>query len=134
MQKIEFPNMHTGNRCSKMTRAEVSEAELICIDIAGERRNSVQYDNLVHEFVPTKRSEECSSPYFLIFKVKAGACCLVSRRGVSVGQNSSSDLKNPGSTRYAQVWIWKERGANSEFCCAQRISGVHTNNEGCTHK
>ena len=54
MQKIVFPNMHTGNRSSKITRSEVSEAKFICIDIAGERRNTVEYYNLVHEFVPMK--------------------------------------------------------------------------------
>ena len=41
MQKIVFPNMHTGNRCSKITRAQVCEAKFVCIDIAGERQNSV---------------------------------------------------------------------------------------------
>ena len=45
MQKTVFPNMHTGNRCSKITRAEVSEAKFICIDIAGEGRISVLYYN-----------------------------------------------------------------------------------------
>ena len=41
MQKIENLNMHAGNRCSKLTRAEVSEEKVICIGIAGERQNSV---------------------------------------------------------------------------------------------
>ena len=39
-------------RCSKITKVEMSEAKFICVDIAGERQNSVWYCNLVHEFVP----------------------------------------------------------------------------------
>ena len=41
IETLLFPNMHTGNRCSKVTRAEVFEAKFICIDIAREGRNSV---------------------------------------------------------------------------------------------
>ena len=37
MQKTVFPNMHSGNRCSKIIRPEVSEAKFICIDNAGEQ-------------------------------------------------------------------------------------------------
>ena len=40
-KNFEKANVHTGNRCSKITRAEVSEAKFICIDIAGERQDSV---------------------------------------------------------------------------------------------
>ena len=41
MRKTVFPNMHTGNSFSKTTTAKVSEVKLICIEIAGERQNSV---------------------------------------------------------------------------------------------
>ena len=34
-------HMRSGNRCSKITRVEVSEEKFICVDIAGERQNSV---------------------------------------------------------------------------------------------
>ena len=74
----------------------------------------------VHEFVPMRRSQESSSPIFL--KVKACACCLVSRHSVSVGQNSSSNPKSPGSTRYSQVWTWEERSTNSGCCSVRRAS------------
>ena len=52
----------------------------------------------------------------------ARACCLVSRHSVSVGQNSSSNPKNPGSTRYSQVRTWEERIMNSGCCSDQRTS------------
>ena len=96
MRKIVFPNRHAGNRCSIITRAEVSEAKFFCIDIGAQKRNSVKYCHLVHEFVSMTRSEESSSPHFLIFKVKASACCLVSRHSVSLGQNYSSNPKTQG--------------------------------------
>ena len=43
-----------------------------------------------------KDLKESSSPNVLISKVKAGACCLVQRHGVSVGHNSSSNTTTRG--------------------------------------
>ena len=56
----------------KTTRANVSEVKkrLSCIEIAGKGRNSVLYCNFVQEFVLMKRSDQSSSPNFLL-KVKA---------------------------------------------------------------
>ena len=55
---------HMALRLDKNWKAKTSEAKIrfSCIDIAGERRNSVLYHNFVHEFVPMKRSQESSSP------------------------------------------------------------------------
>ena len=85
----------------KTTRANVSEVKKrpICIDIAGKGRNSVLHHNFVQEFVPMKRSDQSSSPNFLL-KVKASACCLASRHSVPVEQNSSSNPK----PRDSHVW------------------------------
>ena len=47
-----------------------SKEKCSCIDIAGAWRNSVLYYNLVHEFVPMKRSDESSSPNFLFLRWK----------------------------------------------------------------
>ena len=85
----------------KTTRANVSEVKKrpSCIDIAGKGRNSVLYFNFVQEFVPMKRSDQSSSPNFLL-KVKGSVCCLASRHSVPVQQNSSSNPKPTDS----HVW------------------------------
>ena len=54
---------------------------------------------------------------------KAKACCLVSRRGVSVGQDYSSNPKSPGSTRDSPVWTWEERSAKSGWYSVEHASG-----------
>ena len=71
--------------------------------------------------------------HLIFFKVKTSACCLVSRHGVSVGQNSSSNPENLGSTRYSQVWTVEERSINFGYCSAQRILCVHTNEPSVTN-
>ena len=60
-------------------KAKTSEAKTnsIVFDIARKGRNSVLYYNFQHEFVPMKRSQESSSPFFSL-KMKASTCCLVS--------------------------------------------------------
>ena len=55
--------------------------------------------------------------------VKATACCLVSRHGVSVGQYYPSNPERPGSTRDSQVSTWKERNRKSGCCSVQHVSG-----------
>ena len=72
-------------------KAKTSETKTnsIVFDIARKGRNSVLYYNFQHEFVPMKRSQESSSPFFSL-KMKASTCCLVSQHSVSVRQNSSS--------------------------------------------
>ena len=65
----------------------------------------------------SKRSQESSSPGSPT--VKAKACCLVSRHGVSVVQNSSSNPQSQGSTR----WNWEERSTDSGCCSVQHASG-----------
>ena len=69
----------------------------------------------------SKRSQESSSP--VSPTVKANACCLVSRHCVSVGQDNSSNLKNPGSTRDSQVWTREERNEKSGWYSVQHASG-----------
>ena len=41
-------------------------------------------------------------------------------------QNSSRTPKNPGSTRYSQMWTWEERSMNSECGSDQRTSGIES--------
>ena len=72
-KRTVFPNMHTGNRCSKITRAEVSEEIHVywycrrktefCVVFTIWDTNSFQWTDL----------KESSSLFF----VKVGACCLV---------------------------------------------------------
>ena len=69
----------------------------------------------------SKRSQKSSSLRSPM--VKAKACCLVSPQCVSVGQDSSSNPKSPGSTRYSLVWSWEERSAKSGCCSVQHASG-----------
>ena len=69
----------------------------------------------------SKRSQESSAPGSLTAKAKA--CCLVSRHGVSVGQDYSSNPENPGSTRHSQVRTWEERSTNFGCCSVQHASG-----------
>ena len=85
----------------KTTTANVSEVKKrpSCIEIEGKGRNSVLYCNFVQEFVLMKRSDQSSSPNFLL-KVKASACCLASRHSVLMEQNSSSNPK----PRDTHVW------------------------------
>ena len=64
MRKTVFPNMHTGNRCSKITRAEVSEDKTHLYWYCIGKRNSEKYYSFTHEFVPMKGSQESSSPNF----------------------------------------------------------------------
>ena len=68
----------------------------------------------------TKRSQESSSPGSPTAKAKA--CCLVSRHGVSVWQDCSSNAKIPVSTRDSQVWTWDERSAKSGWYSVQHAS------------
>ena len=68
----------------------------------------------------------CTNSPFLYLQAEVSACCLVSRHGVLVGQNSSSNPQVPGTTRYSQVWTWEERSTNFGCCSAQRVSGVYT--------
>ena len=56
-------------------------------------------------------------------KVKARACCFVSRHSVSVGQNSSSNPTSPGSTRCCQEWNREERSLYSGSYSVQRAAG-----------
>ena len=85
LTRIGTAAQRTGNRCSKMTGAEVKQNSFVLIlpgkdgilcSIAIWYTNSFKWKDL----------EEISSLNFLLFfLVKAGACCLVLRRGVSVG-------------------------------------------------
>ena len=66
----------------------------------------------MHEFVPMKRSQASIS--LLLQKVKASACCLVSRRSGSVSQNLSSNNKSPGVRVTLKCgWNQGERSTNS---------------------
>ena len=69
----------------------------------------------------SKRSQESSS--LVSPMVKAIACCLVSRHGVSVGQDFSSNPTSLGSTRDSQVWPWEERNEKSGWYSVQHASG-----------
>ena len=61
-QEFGKANMHAGSGCSKITSVW---RKFICIDIAGERQNSEKYHcNVVHTFVPMKRSER---KFFTLF-------------------------------------------------------------------
>ena len=72
-----------------------------------------------------KRSKEGSSPNFLIFKVKVGACCS-SRDTISVGQNSSSNPENPGYEILPSVNLARKKyKLQMLFCSANLV---------CTHK
>ena len=62
---------------------------------------------------------------FLFLRCKLAHCCLVSRHGVSAGQNYSSYPESPRSTRYSQVWTWEER-STSFGCCLLSESRVYT--------
>ena len=52
----------------------------------------------------------------------ARACCLVPRRSVSMGQNSSGNPESPGSTRYSQEWNRGEMSTNSGCYSVQPAS------------
>ena len=120
-----------GNLCSKITRAEVSEAKIHLYWYCMEKKEILCFITTWDTYsCHWKDLKESSSPTFLISKVKASACCLVWRRDVSVGQNSSS---NP-TTRGVRDTLKCELG-NSECCSDQRISGAHECECGrCTHK
>ena len=60
----------------------------------------------------SKRSQESSSPGSPMAKAQASG--LVSRHGVSVGQDCSSIPKSLGSTRDSQVWTWEEKVQNPD--------------------
>ena len=68
----------------------------------------------------SKRSQESSSPGSPTSKAQASG--LVSRHGVSVGQDYSSIPKSPGSTRDSQVWTWEE-SSKSVWYSVQHASG-----------
>ena len=59
-----------------------------------QEKDRIQFSiyNLATNSFQWKDLKECYSPNFL-FKVKAGACCLVSRHSASLGHNSSSNPK-----------------------------------------
>ena len=61
----------------------------------------------------SKRSPESSS--LGSSTVNAKACYLVSRHGVSVGRDYSSNLKSPESTRDSQVWTWEESSKSGRY-------------------
>ena len=70
---------------------------------------------------------------FSYFEVKASACCLVQRRGVSVRQNSSG---NP-TTRGVRDTLKCEPGKKEVWTPDVDLlseSRVYTRMEGCTHK
>ena len=69
----------------------------------------------------SKRPQESSSLGSPM--AKAEASCLVSREGVSVGQNYSSNPGSPGSTRNSLVWTWEERNTKSGWYSVQHASG-----------
>ena len=123
--------MHTGNRCSKTTRAKVSEVKKISVVLILQVHDGILYyiTTLVHEFFPMKRSDESSSPNFLFFKVKNKR--MLSR--FATRRVCGTTLKTWGVRRYSQVWTVEERSINFGYCSAQRISGVHTNEPSVTN-
>ena len=119
--------MHTGNRCSKITRAEVFEAKFSCIDIVRRKTefcvvlqfwctNSFKWSDLKESF----------SPIFIFLRWKL-AHVVSSRDTAYLWDKILRVTLKPGSTRYSQVRTWEER---STCCSAQRISGLHTNAGG----
>ena len=122
MKKTVFPNMHAGNCCSKTTRAKVSEVKknAVVLILQGHDGILCYITTWVHEFVPMKRSDESSSPYFLFFRWKPAH--VVSFRDTACLWDNP---KNLGSTRYSQVWTVEERSINFGYCSAQRISGTN---------
>ena len=67
------------------------------------------------------RSEESSLPNFVILKVKAGACCLVSRHSVSVTP------KTWGGRDTLKCELGQKESTNSGCRSVLRVSGVPTN-------
>ena len=106
-------------------------SDIICgifVNIMNDTTFSCSHFSNSHPFLSawkqtemSKRSQERSSAGSP--PVKAKACCLVSRHGVSGGQHSSRYPKSPGSTRYSQVWTLEERSTNSRCCSVQHASG-----------
>ena len=71
-----------------------------------------------------KRSQESSSPNFL-WRLKQPN--VVSPRSTAyLWDDSSSEPRNPRSTKYSQVTIWEERRINSECCSYHRPMGIES--------
>ena len=81
------------------------------------------YYNFAHEFVLMKRPQESSSLDSFCRWKKAH---VVSSRGTAYLWDEILQVtpKNPGSTRYSQVWTWEERSMNSECGSGQRTLGI----------
>ena len=122
--------MHTGNRCPKNNKSQsVWSKEEIQLYWFCRRRTEFWY--CIRTLCTNSfRWKDLMKAHHLIFpqkKGKACACCVVSRHGVSVGQNYSSKPKKARGVRNTlKCGIWEEKSTNFGCCSAHRVWCVHT--------
>ena len=78
-----------------------------------------EFCTLLQLFARIRSDEKILRKLFTSFRTR----CLVSRHSVSVRQNSSSNPKNPGSTKNSQVWASEERSTNSDVVLVSELRG-----------
>ena len=124
----------TRRHSNKKAVSRVMSGTTCCISFCHERHTCSCSHFYRHSFLSagkqtemSKRSQESSS--LVSPTAKARACCLVSRESLSVGQNYSSNPKNPGSIRDSQVWPWEERHEKSGWYSVQHASGTESTRE-----
>ena len=135
-QEFGKANMHTGNRCFKITRAEVSEDKT---HLYWYCRGKTEFCVVLQLGTRIRSNEKIWKKVFhLIFFLRwklaqAVSSCLVSWHSVSVGQNSSS---NPATREFeilSSVSLGRKKFEHRMLICSANL-GCTPECGRCTHK